>query len=127
MQKLIERRNIIFDFALKTYGVTPEYLWKDDPYSAVLRHPESKKWFGILMVVSADKLGVEGNSLRAVINVKVDAETASIFRKVDGFLPAYHMNKEKWITVLIDEQVEKELIFSLIDNSYNLVSKRNKK
>ncbi len=40
-----------------------------------------------------------------------------------GFLPAYHMNKEHWITILLDGSVEREKIKQLIDLSYELTEK----
>ena len=41
-------------------------------------------------------------------------------RKDEGILPAYQMNKEHWISVLLDGTVEKEKICDLIDISYDL-------
>ena len=32
----------------------------------------------------------------------------------------YHMNKKSWITIKLDNSVDKQKIFELIDNSYNL-------
>lgn len=45
-------------------------------------------------------------------------------RKEEGILPAYHMNKEHWITVLLDGTVEKEEICNLIDISFELTIKK---
>ena len=39
-----------------------------------------------------------------------------------GFLPAYHMNKEKWITVLLDGTVDKAQIMDLLNMSYELTT-----
>lgn len=41
----------------------------------------------------------------------------------NGILPAYHMNKEHWITILLDGTVSKEKICELIDISYELTGK----
>lgn len=40
-----------------------------------------------------------------------------------GFYPAYHMNKEHWITIFLDGSVDDEKILSLIDISYDLTVK----
>ena len=37
-----------------------------------------------------------------------------------GFHPAYHMNKDKWISIRLDGSVLEEEIKSLIDMSYEL-------
>ncbi len=35
--------------------------------------------------------------------------------------PAFHMNKMHWNTILIDSSISTNLIYELIDDSYNLV------
>ena len=47
-------------------------------------------------------------------------EMIGSLRKESGILPAYHMNKEHWITILLDGTVEKQKILDLIDISYEL-------
>lgn len=32
----------------------------------------------------------------------------------------YHMNKDSWITIKLDNSIKTKIIFELIDNSYNL-------
>lgn len=41
---------------------------------------------------------------------------------VDGkrIYPGYHMNKNSWITIILDGSIENESLFELIDNSYYL-------
>ena len=35
-------------------------------------------------------------------------------------IPAYHMNKEHWNTIIIDEKVDEDLVKELIEQSYQL-------
>lgn len=42
----------------------------------------------------------------------------------EEILPAYHMNKENWITILLDGTVSKGKICELIDISYELTGKK---
>ena len=37
-----------------------------------------------------------------------------------GILPAYHMNKEHWITIVLDSPFPEEEIYNLINLSYDL-------
>ena len=39
-----------------------------------------------------------------------------------GFCPAYHMNKDKWITILLDGSAEKEDITALLAMSYSMTA-----
>ena len=58
----------------------------------------------------------------ASINLKCDPEYAIQLREEnEGVQPGYHMNKTHWNTVLIDGSVSDELIFELVDHSYDLV------
>jgi predicted DNA-binding protein (MmcQ/YjbR family) len=41
--------------------------------------------------------------------------------KFSTVLPGYHMNKQHWNTVICDGSVPKKLIFSWIEDSYQLV------
>ena len=43
--------------------------------------------------------------------------------KNNGFYKAYHMNKKSWISVILDNTLDNEIIYSLIDQSYNNVNK----
>lgn len=79
------------------------------------------------MEVPYEKINVDKDGLVEVVNLKNIPEMIGGLRKNDGILPAYHMNKEYWITVLLDGTVEKQTIFNLIDISYDLTkNKKNK-
>jgi predicted DNA-binding protein (MmcQ/YjbR family) len=56
------------------------------------------------------------------INLKCDPEEAIILRdRFQAVKPGYHMNKNHWNTVRVNEDVTDDLIFKWVDNSYNLV------
>ena len=50
----------IFDYANKKQGTMPEFLWIPFPNYAVLRRPDNKKWYAIVMDVPKNKLGLKG-------------------------------------------------------------------
>ena len=52
------KREEIFQYVKEQYGTEPEYLWKKDPDSAVLRH-KNGKWYAIIMAVEKKTLGLE--------------------------------------------------------------------
>ena len=47
--------HIIYDEMDDHYGAELEYLWND--WKAVLRRNDNNKWYGVVLKVSADKLG----------------------------------------------------------------------
>lgn len=119
-------RDVILNYALSTYGTEPEYPWESSPDNAVLRNMMSGKWYAIIMCVKRQILGLDGDGFVDVMNVKCDPILVGSLRMKNGFLPAYHMNKDKWISILLDGSVSKEEIFPLIDESYNLLCQRLK-
>ena len=68
-------------------------------------------------------IAVEETPLR--INLKCDPELARHLRAAyDAVQPGYHMNKKHWNTVTIDGSLPDEEILTMIDDSYDLVSKK---
>lgn len=115
-------RKEIFEYVKEKYNTVPDYLWNKYPLYAVLKH-SNNKWYGIIMNISKEKLGLDGKEEIDILNIKCPPELIGGFRKEKGFLPAYHMNKEHWITILLDGSVDKEKIKQLIDLSYDLTGR----
>jgi len=62
------------------------------------------------------------------VNLKCHPEEADVQRALfNAVLPGYHMNKEHWNTVILDGEIPEEIIFEMIDTSYELVAKGLKK
>jgi predicted DNA-binding protein (MmcQ/YjbR family) len=112
----------IIKYADNKYQTEPDFPWAKFPNYAVLRRQGSDKWFALLMNVPRDKLGLKGGGEVDVVNVKCRPELVGPLRMRKGFLPAYHMNKEHWLTVLLDNTVPEEEIYELIDDSYQLTT-----
>lgn len=114
-------REEILKHAFEYYGTSPEYLWDSSPDSAVLRN-KSGKWYAIIMNVKNKSLGFDTEGTTEVINVKCDPLLIGSLRMQKGFLPAYHMNKNSWISIIIDEKTDNGMLFDLLDMSYELTS-----
>ena len=110
-----------------TYGTQAEYLWADTPDCAVFRHPSSKKWYAIIMTVRSDRLGLSGEELVDVMNVKCGAIMTGSLLSQKGFLPAYHMNKNYWISILLNDSVPDDQIAPLLELSYDSVAPKRKR
>ncbi|MCD8188027.1 MAG: MmcQ/YjbR family DNA-binding protein [Ruminococcus sp.] len=117
----------VIQYISDTYGVSPEFLWENSLDCAAIRHTDSKKWFGVLMNdISKSKLGLDSTEPVDIIDLKCDPLMIGSVIDGIGFLPGYHMNKEHWITVLLDGTVPAEKIFPLIDLSFELTKKVKK-
>jgi len=56
------------------------------------------------------------------INLKCEPSKAIALREEhSAIIPGYHMNKNHWNTLIMDESLRNELISSLISHSYELI------
>ena len=125
-------RREILSYVKKEYGTTPEHLWKSYPEYEVLRHklqPGEKKakWYGLIMRVRRNTLGLEGEDEIDILNVKGNPEMMGLLQMSSGYLPAYHMNKANWLTVLLDGTVPLDNIKQLIDESFEMTASAKEK
>lgn len=121
-------RERIFGYIKKEYQATPEYPWAKYDNNAVFRHKDNQKWFALAINVERDKLGLAGEGFVDAINLKIDDRMFhDILVQEKGILPAYHMNKEHWITVLLDGTVEEERVCDLIDVSFAATASKKRK
>ena len=108
----------LFDQIKKKYKVKPEYPWKKYPDYAVLRHSDNNKWFALVAEVESAKLGLSGDEYVPIVNLKVDD---MMFRDMliqeDGIMPAYHMNKQHWISLDL-RKANKKMLEVLMDMSF---------
>ena len=116
----------VFEYVKNEYGVSPEFLWQKYPDFAVLRCEQTKKWFGILMKVKCKKLGIKNDGEVDILNIKLPVDGVDFLLQQKGFLPAYHMNKQHWISVLLDGTVDFKLVCELLDQSYFAVGNKVK-
>ena len=119
---------MILGFIKKKYGVDPERPWKKYPDNIVFRHSDNRKWFALMMDVQASKLGLSGDSVVSAINLKIDdLFYRDVIIREDGIMPAYHMNKLHWITVVLDGTVPYERVIDVIEASYMATASAKKK
>lgn len=123
MEKTTLREEII-TYGKKKYHSEAEYLWADTPDAAVLRHGDNRKWYALIMEVSRARLGLCGEGAVDLLNVKCDPDMVAMLQSTQGFLPAYHMSKTKWISVLLDGTVGKDTILDLLDKSFGLTASK---
>ncbi|MEI3542099.1 MAG: MmcQ/YjbR family DNA-binding protein [Acutalibacteraceae bacterium] len=119
-------RNEIFQYAKERFGTEPEYLWMKFPNYAVLRNSNNSKWYAAIMDVQKQKLGLKGKEYVDILDVKCDPIMIGSLLNSKGYLPAYHMNKSTWITILLDGSISKDEIFNLIDLSYEMTQKKKR-
>ncbi len=117
----------ILAYAKKTYQTVPDAPFRTAPTYFVLRHTGTRKWYALFMDVPREKLGLTGSDPVDILNIKCDPVLSGSLRTGKGFFPAYHMNRESWITILLDGTVPAGNIYPLLDMSYELTKEKNKR
>lgn len=112
----------VIEYIKNKYDVDLEYTFKDNNLG-VFRRKDNEKWFGILIALNGNKVDVSINKEIELINLKAKAEDVIRLIEKDGIYRAYHMNKKYWISCILDEKINVDEIFKLIDNSFELTRK----
>ena len=120
-------RQELMDHIFDDYSVEPDYPFRMDDVTCVFRHPDNRKWFGIAMEVPYKTIGIRKTGTVEILNVKCDPIIIGTLRGKPGFCPAYHMNKDKWITILLDGSAPKEEITALLDMSWQMTKTKTQK
>lgn len=118
------QRERVRDFILKEFDVSPEHLWERYQGYEVFRDEQSRKWFAIIMDVKPESVRQTGDKFIDILNVKCDEGLVDSLLHEEGFVPAYHMNKRKWISVILDGTVRDDYIFKLVSESKKKTTKK---
>lgn len=111
-------------YVQERFDAEPEYLWAELPDAFVFRHRSGRKWFAVAMDVRRDRLGLAGEGTVFVLDVKCGPLLGGSFLGEPGVLPAYHMNKTHWLSVLPDGPAEEKTVKQLLEISYELTRKK---
>ena len=118
-----EQTKAVIRYVREEYGGELEFLWEDE--NAIWRNPVNRKWYGLLMRVRSERLGLPGDEVREILVLRFEKGMAREFvaaKGVEGIRLAYHMNKDNWVTVVMDEGVALPEVLGLVDQSYRIVA-----
>ena len=117
----------LFAYIEKAYGVTPDFPWLDMPEGAVFRHADNRKWFALSMSIPRRYAYPGEQGEVDAVNLKCDPVLSGMVCSEPGILPAYHMNKTHWITVLLDNSADDDRLRFLIRHSFELTRSKKRK
>ena len=83
----------------------------DDPNWTVMRHKTNRKTFALIF----ERQG------HLWVNVKAEPQWGDFWKSTyPAVVPAYHMNKRHWVSIILDGSMTEEQVFPLIAESYAL-------
>ena len=119
-------RETLIQHINERYGIAPEYPWRKYPDYAVFRHSDNRKWFCLLMALPGSRLGLADEAGIEVINLKAAPEMVGSLLQMAGVFPAWHMNKEHWVSLILQGGQSDASLHTLIDESYCLTRKKRR-
>lgn len=129
-----DQSNRLAGWILQEYGVAPDFPWNDgrNDTAGVFRHPDTGKWFGLIMNIKKGQLDRslrQGDAKAPVdaINLKIDETKAGQLHNEEGIYPAFHMNHKKWISVILDDTVNDQRVKELVRDSFTLTAGKRSK
>ena len=125
LEKCFIKNNLkdrILSYVHKKYKTKEEYPWDDMPEYYTLK--VNGKWYLLYMNIKYESIDKNKKGMVDVINIKLDPIMIEKLIDNKAYFPAYHMNKKYWITILLDNNIDYEVVCTLIDQSFDIVSKK---
>ena len=107
----------------QTYGDELEFLWPKAPFTGVWRHAASQKWYGLVARLDQAKLAPTLPTKEVeILNLHATPAQVTALVNHQQYFPAWHMNKQHWLTVILNDQVADTTLFELLAASYQLAN-----
>ncbi|MBR1802676.1 MAG: MGMT family protein [Clostridia bacterium] len=110
----------VIQYVTERYGDDLEFLWEKFDNNAIWRNKANHKWYGALLTITEDKLGINSNKTIEILDLRYQKDKIHEIIDNKEIYPGYHMNKSSWITIKLDNTVSTEKILKLLGNSYEL-------
>lgn len=114
--KIIER-------VQEKYHVKAEFLFGEDEPTAVFRKvvKAKPKWFAFISRCNRKTVTGTGEGKIEILNLRLKASDVDTLITHEHIHRGYHMNKKYWLTIELDTTVDTDMIYALLDKSYQLL------
>ena len=115
-------RDILLNYIFEKYESKPEFPWEKNPRHATLKTKKTNKWYAVFMTIEKEKLGIKEEGQLDLLNLKLPTTLIDDLIDYKQYFPAYHMNKNHWISIILDRNTDLDYIKNLIHMSYSLAN-----
>ncbi len=135
----------IIAYVKEKYDGELEFLW-DDYDGAVYRNKDNLKWYGVIMKVKEQsfvtstlkrmklagvssnhklfsKTEFSDNDYLEVLDLHIDKSKSKEIIDYEKVFPGYHMNKDSWISIILDKDTPLREVYKYLDDSYQMTVK----
>lgn len=118
-----DQTNRITELINNLYNDNPVFPWEKYNGYGVFKNPKNGKWYGLIVNIDKSKLDKNSSGEIEIINVKLEKERIIELIDYRSFFPAYHMNKEHWISIILDDSLSDDEILNYIRISHSFTEK----
>lgn len=114
---------MLIEYVRNTFGDELEFLWEKFPDNAVWRRADNQKWYGAILTVVGNKIGLATDKSVEIVDLRMQPEQKDELLARKHYLPGWHMNKKSWYTIVLDAGIPDKELCQRIDESYILALK----
>lgn len=113
----------IIERVQEKYHVKAEFLFGEDEPTAVFRKvvKAKSKWFAFISRCNRKTVTGTGEGKIEILNLRLEASDVDTLITHEHIHRGYHMNKKYWLTIELDTTVDTDMIYALLDKSYQLL------
>lgn len=114
-------------YILSSFEVATDHSFEGDPTVTIFRRLDNNQRFAATKNVGSRSVNVERAGRIDILNLCVSPRLVATLREREGFRPAWRMNRNKWVTILLDGTVPDDEIRTYIEEAYKNVGKKGGK
>ena len=120
---LFNQANRLAEKIYSKYQEVPDFPFDKLSACGVFRYNQNRKWYGLIMNLKKSIItkNEKDDNIIEVLNVKASPEDINNYVGKPGIYSAYHMSHKNWITIVLDETINDEIILDFIDKSRDLI------
>ena len=105
-----------------------DHSFEEDPTVTIFRRADNNQRFAAIKNVGRLSVDAGQTGRIDILNVSLDPRlVASLRTRGEGFRPAWRMNRNRWVTILLDGSVPDDEIRSYLDTSYKFAGRKGGK
>lgn len=119
-----EQSNRLDEYMSAVYGKV-DFTFEKHPEIGTYKESGDTKWYALIMAIPFKKIdNNQSDEIIEIINLKVDKKELKSLLLKKGIYPAYHMNKDNWVSIVLNDTLSDMELILMINNSYDLVQKK---
>jgi predicted DNA-binding protein (MmcQ/YjbR family) len=115
------------DYILSHCGALSDHSFEEDRTVTIFRRADNNQRFAALKNVGRRSVDAGQAGRIDILNVSLEPRLVASLQAREGFRPAWRMNRNRWVTILLDGTVTDDEIRSYLDMAYKTAGRKARK